>query len=165
MWTQVAFHLQDPTARGRIPLRSTGLDYNTDDDFDLNNDGEDDLILDYYSHQKYFVIQGTYHGVPNTNMVLTGSSNWASLSTANDELWLTIRGKAVVNKYLKNFNYQWNSTRNSRNAYTTTSSEYRTVVPVWDGNVRTRKVVTRTVTKTEVLPDELGTDSPTFESD
>ena len=25
-----------PTRRGRIPLRSTGLDYNPDDDFDLN---------------------------------------------------------------------------------------------------------------------------------
>ena len=48
-----------PTARGRIPLRSTGLDYNTDDNFDLNADGVDDLILDYYSHQKYFIVQFT----------------------------------------------------------------------------------------------------------
>ena len=29
-----------PTTRGRIPLRSTGMDYNPDDDFDLNKDGE-----------------------------------------------------------------------------------------------------------------------------
>ena len=93
----IGFHTKGiigaPTARGRIPLRSTGLDYNTEDDFDLNKDGEDDVILDYYSHQKYFVIQGTYNGVPGTKMVLTGSSNWASLSTANDEIWFTIRGK------------------------------------------------------------------------
>ena len=50
------------------------------------------MILDYYSHQKYFIVQGTYNGVPGTNMVLTGSSNWASLSTANDETWFTIQG-------------------------------------------------------------------------
>ena len=62
-----------PTARGRIPLRSTGLDFDTEDNFDLNNDGVDDLILDYYSHQKYLVVQGAYNGVPNTDMVLTGS--------------------------------------------------------------------------------------------
>ena len=80
------------TARGRIPLRSTGLDYHPEDDFDLNDDGEDDVILDYYTHQKYFVIQGTYNGVPNTNMVLTGSSNWASLGTAEDEVFFTIQG-------------------------------------------------------------------------
>jgi phosphatidylserine/phosphatidylglycerophosphate/cardiolipin synthase-like enzyme len=114
-----------PTARGRIPLRSTGLDYNTEDDFDLNKDGEDDLILDYYSHQKYFVIQGQYNGVPGTEMVLTGSSNWASLSTANDELWLTVRGARVAKKYIRNFNYQWDHARNSRDAYTTTYSTFR----------------------------------------
>ena len=53
-----------PTSRGRIPLRSTGLDYNPDDDYDLNKDGKDDLILSYYSHQKYVAIQGTYNGNP-----------------------------------------------------------------------------------------------------
>ena len=99
-----------PTPRGRIPLRSTGLDYNLDDNFDLNSDGVDDLILDYYSHQKYLVIQGTYNGIPGTEMVITGSSNWASLSTANDEIWLTMRGSRVAKKYLGNYNYQWNNT-------------------------------------------------------
>ena len=114
-----------PTKRGRIPLRSTGMDYNTDDNFDLNNDGVDDLILDYYSHQKYFIIQGTYNGVPDTSMVLTGSVNWSSLSTANDEVWFPVRGAVVAKKYLKNFDYQWNNTRNTRNAYTTTYANFR----------------------------------------
>ena len=114
-----------PTARGRIPLRSTGMDYNTDDNFDLNSDGVDDLILDYYSHQKYLVIQGTYNGMPDTEMVITGSSNWASLSTANDEIWFTVRGTRVAKKYLGNFNYQWDNDRNSRNAYTTTYANFR----------------------------------------
>ncbi len=114
-----------PTARGRVPMRSTGMDYNTDDNFDLNKDGEDDLILDFYSHQKYFVIQGTYNGIQGTEMVLTGSSNWASLSTANDEIWFTVRGHRVTNKYLGNFNYQWNHKRNTRDAYTTTYANFR----------------------------------------
>ena len=134
-----------PTARGRIPLRSTGMDFNTEDNFDLNSDGVDDLILDYYSHQKYFVIQGTYNGVRDTNMVLTGSTNWASLSTANDEVWFTIQGEKVAGKYLKNFNYQWNNQRNTRNAYTTTYANFR--VARWvrgeDGTLRKTFVVER----------------------
>jgi phosphatidylserine/phosphatidylglycerophosphate/cardiolipin synthase-like enzyme len=113
------------TARGRIPLRSTGLDYHPDDDFDLNGDGEDDVILDFYTHQKYFVIQGTYNGVPNTNMVLTGSSNWASLGTAEDEVFFTIQGASNARRYLANFNSFWNSGRWSRNAYTTTYTDFR----------------------------------------
>ena len=113
------------TARGRIPLRSTGLDYHPDDDFDLNHDGEDDVILDYYTHQKYFVIQGTYNGVPNTNMVLTGSSNWASLGTAEDEVFFTIQGRNNASRYLANFNSFWNSGAWSRNAYTTTYTDFR----------------------------------------
>lgn len=143
-----------PTARGRIPLRSTGMDYNLDDNFDLNNDGVDDLILDYYSHQKYFVIQGTYNGVPDTSMVLTGSVNWSSLSTANDEVWFTVRGPVVAKKYLKNFDYQWNNTRNTRNAYTTTYANFRVRREVRqpDGTMRT---VWRTVRRpvTTVEPD------------
>ncbi|MDZ5660499.1 hypothetical protein HN031_02830 [Nocardioides sp. zg-1308] len=155
----IGFHtkgvLGAPTARGRIPLRSTGLDYDTDDNFDLNNDGVDDLILDYYSHQKYFVIQGTYAGVPNTEMVLTGSVNWSSLSTANDEVWFTVRGGVVARKYLANFNYQWDHARNSRNAYTTTYANFRVPRTVRDpdGTVRTIWVtVRRPVTTVERDP-------------
>ena len=143
-----------PTERGRIPLRSTGMDYDLDDNFDLNNDGIDDLILDYYSHQKYLVIQGTFNGVPDTSMVLTGSVNWSSLSTANDEVWFTVRGAVVAKKYLRNFDYQWNNTRNTRNAYTTTYANFRVrrTVREPDGTVRT---VWRTVRRpvTTVEPD------------
>ena len=143
-----------PTKRGRIPLRSTGMDYNLDDNFDLNNDGIDDLILDYYSHQKYLIVQGTYNGVPDSSMVLTGSVNWSSLSTANDEVWFTVRGAVVAKKYLRNFDYQWNNTRNTRNAYTTTYANFRVrrTVRQPDGTVRT---VWRTVRRpvTTVEPD------------
>jgi phosphatidylserine/phosphatidylglycerophosphate/cardiolipin synthase-like enzyme len=159
----IGFHTKQilgaSTSRGRIPLRSTGLDYHPDDNFDLNHDGEDDLILDFYSHQKYFVIQGTYNGVPNTNMVLTGSSNWASLSTANDEIWFTIHGRTVVKKYLANFNFEWNSNRNSRNAYTTTYTDFR--VPRMergaDGSLhKVYETVRRPVTTVERDPYEPG---------
>ncbi|KQV65815.1 hypothetical protein ASC64_13015 [Nocardioides sp. Root122] len=154
-----------PTARGRIPLRSTGMDYNTEDDFDLNHDGEDDLILDYYSHQKYFVIQGTYNGVPDTNLVLTGSTNWASLSTANDEIWMTVQGKRVARKYVANFDYQWDHQRNSRDAYTTTYAEFRQarMVRQADGTMRRTYVTTRRPVTT-VEPDHYRT-GPYWEAD
>ena len=154
-----------PTARGRIPLRSTGLDYNTEDDFDLNNDGEDDLILDYYSHQKYFVIQGTYAGVQGTEMVLTGSSNWASLSTANDELWLTVRGRRIARKYVQNFDYQWDHARNSRDAYTTTYSTFRVARMERrpDGSMAKRYVTVRRPVTT-VEPDRYSK-GPYWEAD
>ncbi len=157
----IGFHTKQilgaATARGRIPLRSTGLDYHPDDDFDLNHDGEDDVILDFYSHQKYLVIQGTYDGVPNTDMVLTGSSNWASLSTANDEIWFTVHGRTVAKKYLDNFNFEWNSGRNSRNAYTTTYTNFR--VPQLrrsaDGTLHTVYVTVRRPV-TSVQPDPVA---------
>ncbi|MBC2934687.1 phospholipase D-like domain-containing protein [Nocardioides sp. zg-1228] len=136
-----------PTPRGRIPLRSTGLDFNPDDNYDLNKDGKDDLILSYYSHQKYLVVQGTYNGVPDSHLVLTGSSNWASLSPGNDELLFTIQGKRVARKYLKNFDYQWKNKRNSRNAYTTTYLNFRVST-----KVRNPDGTWRTVWRTERRP-------------
>ncbi len=145
----IGFHtkkiLGAPTKRGRIPLRSTGLDYNPDDNYDLNKDGKDDLILSYYSHQKYLTIQGTYNGVPNSHLVVTGSSNWASLSPGNDEVRMTIRGRKLTRKYVRNFDYQWKHKRNSRNAYTTTYANFRvrrTVVGP-DGTLQRRYVTER----------------------
>jgi len=154
------------TARGRIPLRSTGLDYDPDDDFDLNMDGDDDVILTYYTHQKYFVIQGTYNGVPNTAMTLTGSSNWASLGTAQDELFFTIQGAGTAKRYVKNFDLMWNSSRFSRNAYTTTYTDFRVAKKVLgaDGEYHTvYETVRRPVTTVE--PDGYVAGGPYWESD
>ncbi|SFB41999.1 Phosphatidylserine/phosphatidylglycerophosphate/cardiolipin synthase [Nocardioides alpinus] len=165
----IGFHtkgvLGAPTPRGRIPLRSTGLDYDLDDNFDLNNDGVDDLILDYYSHQKYLIIQGTYNKVPDAQMVLTGSVNWSSLSTANDEVWFTVRGATVAKKYLANYDYQWNNTRNTRNAYTTTYANFRVQRTVRDADGTTRRIwttVRRPVTTIERDPYAKG---PYWEND
>jgi hypothetical protein len=58
-------------------------------------------------------------------MVLTGSSNWASLGTAEDEVFFTIQGAANAKRYLKNFNSFWNNGNWSRNAYTTTYTDFR----------------------------------------
>jgi len=154
------------TARGRIPLRSTGLDYHPDDDFDLNNDGDDDVILDFYTHQKYFVIRGMYNGVPNTAMTLTGSSNWASLGTAQDELFFTIQGAGTAKRYVKNFDLMWNSNRFSRNAYTTTYTDFRVAKKVLgaDGEYHTEyTTVRRPVTTVE--PDGYVAGGPYWEGD
>ena len=140
-----------PTASGRIPLRSTGYDYNEDGD------------VDRYTHQKYLTIKGIWAGRNDASVTFTGSSNWSNKGTGGDEIVFNMHGPGYVAKYNRNWDFMWN--RHSRNAYTTTSSEYRVVLPVWEGRVLTRKVVTRTVTRTVVLPDDLGADSPTFESD
>jgi phosphatidylserine/phosphatidylglycerophosphate/cardiolipin synthase-like enzyme len=159
----IGFHTKQilgaSTARGRIPLRSTGLDYHPDDDFDLNHDGEDDVILDYYTHQKYFVIQGNYNGHPGTQMVLTGSSNWASLGTAEDEVFFTIRGASNAKRYLANFNSFWNNGRWSRNAYTTTYTDFKVARMERQADGSYKKVyvtVTRPVTTVERDPARAG---------
>ena len=98
------------TARGRIPLRSTGLDYHPDDDFDLNGDGEDDVILDYYTHQKYFVIQGTYNGVTRTPTWCSPAPRTGPAS-APPRTRCSSPSRAATNakRYLANFNSFWNS--------------------------------------------------------
>ena len=88
-------------------------------------------------------------------MVLTGSSNWASLGTANDEIWLTVRGRRVARKYIRNFDYQWEHKRNSRNAYTTTYATFRVArtVRMPDGTLG-RTFVTERRPVTTVEPDQ-----------
>ena len=122
-------HLGAKTQRGRLPLRSTGFDYNPDNNEDPKNnpDGKLDLTLDYYSHQKYLIIQGNYAGNPNAQLVFTGSSNWGALGAVNDEILVSVLGKKVARQYLRNFNFEWRP-GNSRNAYTTSYLHFR--VPV-----------------------------------
>ncbi|MXG91200.1 phospholipase D-like domain-containing protein [Nocardioides flavescens] len=104
------------TPRGRVPLRSTG--------FDRNGDGEVEL----YTHQKYLVIRGTYAGRPRTSLTFTGSSNWAGLGTAQDEVLFSIRGAGVARKYVRNFDLMWKGRGNSRPAYTTTYASFRSLI-------------------------------------
>jgi phosphatidylserine/phosphatidylglycerophosphate/cardiolipin synthase-like enzyme len=145
-------HLGAKTARGRLPLRSTGFDYNPNNNVSANNPEDKlDLTLDYYSHQKYLIIQGNYAGDPNANLVFTGSSNWGALGSVNDEILVAVQGKKPARQYLKNFNFEWRP-GNSRNAYTTSYTHFR--VPVVRMGADGEKVVTyRTVTRKHVTVD------------
>jgi phosphatidylserine/phosphatidylglycerophosphate/cardiolipin synthase-like enzyme len=146
-------HLGAKTVRGRLPLRSTGFDYHPENNDNVKNNPEDklDLTLDYYSHQKYLIIQGNYAGDPNAQLVFTGSSNWAANGSVNDDIVVGIQGKRVARQYLKNFNFEWRP-GNSRNAYTTSYTHFR--VPVVRMGPDGEKVVTyKTVTRKHVTVD------------
>lgn len=141
------------TRRGRIPLRSTGYDYN--DDFDM----------DRYTHQKYFTVHGKYNGAI-TNISFTGSSNWSSRGSYGDEIIFSVRGGGIVRGYEDNFDFMYGSRRHSRNAYTTTAQNYRKVVtvPGPDGEP-VQKVVTVTRLVQLNLPDRLRGAGPRWEGD
>ena len=146
-------HLGAKTPRGRMPLRSTGFDYHPENNDDVKNNPDDklDLTLDYYSHQKFLIIQGNYAGNPNAQLVFTGSSNWGALGSVNDEILVAIQGKQVARQYLKQFNFEWRP-GNSRNAYTTSYLHFR--VPVVHIGPDGEKVVTyKTVTRKRVTVD------------
>lgn len=142
-----------PTERGRVPLRSTG--FNLKDDVPTGDPEIDDMpeSIERYSHQKYFVLQGSYKGVIDTNMVWTGSTNWSSLGTPQDEILFSMHGRGNVRDYLANFELMWKEPY-SRNAYTTTYSEWKMV------NGRRVGVAPRTT----VEPDNL-TPGSTWEND
>jgi phosphatidylserine/phosphatidylglycerophosphate/cardiolipin synthase-like enzyme len=144
-------HLGAKTSRGRMPLRSTGFDYHPNSDPVPNPDGKVDLSLDYYSHQKIFIIEGNYAGNPHARLVFTGSSNWGALGAVNDEIMVNVIGKQVTRQYMKQFNFEWRP-GNSRNAYTTTYTHFR--VPVVQMGADGQKTVTyRTVTRKHVTVD------------
>lgn len=114
-----------PTERGRVPLRSTGFNLK-DDPPPADTEIPMPESIERYTHQKYFVLQGSYKGDVNANMVWTGSTNWSSLGTPQDEILFTMHGRGNVRDYLANFNLMWKEPY-SRNAYTTTYSEWKTV--------------------------------------
>jgi phosphatidylserine/phosphatidylglycerophosphate/cardiolipin synthase-like enzyme len=144
-------HLGAKTPRGRLPLRSTGFDYHPDSDPVPNPDGKVDLSLDYYSHQKFLVIEGNYAGNPNARLVFTGSENWGALGAYNDEILVNVIGKKVTRQYMRQFNFEWRP-GNSRNAYTTSYTHFR--VPVVRMGPNGEKVVTyRTGTRKHVTVD------------
>lgn len=143
-----------PTARGRIPLRSAGFDY--------DGDGE----VNRYTHQKYFLIQGRWAG-RTTAMTFTGSSNWTARGTYGDEIMFNIESAKVRNQYARNFNLMWNSSRYTRNAYTTTSYSgppITDVTPRPDGTP-VHTVYRPTLTKQVNRPDRIRGGGVTWESD
>ncbi len=146
-------HIGAPTARGRVPLRSTG--FNLADDVPTGDPEIDNMPenIERYTHHKYFVLRGMYQGA-DSRMVWTGSTNWSSLGTPQDEILFTMHGRGVVQDYMKNFNLMWKKPF-SRDAYTTTYSEWKMV--------NGRRVGTDPVVTIE--PDGLRGAGPTWEND
>lgn len=139
------------TARGRVPLRSMGFDY--------NGDG----VVDRYTHQKNFTILGDWHGNKNAAVAYTGSSNFATLGTAQDEIVVSLNSRKIVRAYNTHFMLQWDSTRYSRDAYTTTYSNYQTTAPRQIGGMpRTQVVRVKHVLN---LPDQLHGGGSHWEGD
>lgn len=99
-----------PTGRGKMPLRSSGFDFN------------DDLEVDRYTHQKTLTVDGKFAGVNHAFISLTGSSNWSGRGNSGDEIMFLMRGQDWVRRYQANWNLIWN--HYSRNAYTTTMSHW-----------------------------------------
>ena len=147
-------HIGAPTDRGRVPLRSTG--FNLRDDVPTGDPEIDSMpeSIERYTHHKYFVLKGSYKGNIDSNIVWTGSPNWSSLGTPQDEIMFTMHGRGLVRDYLENFNLMWKKPY-SRDAYTTTYSEWKMV--------NGRRVGSKPVTTIE--PDGLKPGGPTWEND
>jgi phosphatidylserine/phosphatidylglycerophosphate/cardiolipin synthase-like enzyme len=152
----IGFHTKQiigaKTARGRVPLRSLGFDYN------------DDGSVDRYTHQKNFTILGDWGGNKKAAVTFTGSSNFSTLGTAQDEIVVSLLGRQIVHTYNVHFMMQWSSKRYSRNAYTTTYSDYEAPNTAAAGGSATRQMVTKRVKHVLNLPDHLHP-GKTWESD
>ena len=139
-------HIGAPTARGRVPLRSTGFNLVDDPVSYTPDDEEVPENIERYTHHKYFVLKGSYKGVVDSNIVWTGSTNWSSLGTPQDEILFTMHGRQNVRDYLANFALMWREPY-SRDAYTTTYSSWRTadgrVVAQADGDGGARRPARR----------------------
>ena len=82
-----------------IPTRSA--------DYDLVENAEGELVVNFYSHLKAMTLDGTYRG-KSVRTIWTGSENWSGVSFLNDELTLQLSGDTVHAKYVKHFNLLWN---------------------------------------------------------
>ena len=147
-------HIGAPTARGRVPLRSTGFNLVDDPVSTSPDDEEEPENIERYTHHKYFVLKGSYKGVIDSNIVWTGSTNWSSLGTPQDEILFAMHGRGIVRDYLANFALMWKKPY-SRDAYTTTYSEWKTV--------NGRRVGTNPATTVE--PDNMRGAGPNWEND
>lgn len=88
------------TLRGAgIPVKSA--------DYDIRTDANGERVVNFYSHLKVMMLNGTYEG-ESVRTVWTGSENWSSISFINDELILHMTGDKVYAKYMKHFTLLWN---------------------------------------------------------
>ena len=83
------------TSRGLIPVRANGFDYDKDG------------FLDTYTHHKYMAISGYYGSDRSTDLVMTGSSNWAGIGVTGDEVVFTTESERFERQYEANWNFIW----------------------------------------------------------
>ena len=84
------------TARGYIPVHTTG--------YDTNEDG----LIDKYTHQKELLISGHYGTSTRTRLVVTGSSNWNTDGMRGDEEIFQIKNRSTAwHDYIDDFIRMW----------------------------------------------------------
>jgi phosphatidylserine/phosphatidylglycerophosphate/cardiolipin synthase-like enzyme len=86
--------LYSPTGRGRIPMKQcmkieNGLPYR-------------------YLHQKYVAVSGVYDGVPDSNVVWAGSTNFSNLGFSADDLTVRTMDAGITQAYFADFGVTWN---------------------------------------------------------
>lgn len=86
--------LYSPSGRGRIPMRQILLT-NTNH------------VPIYYLHDKWVTITGNYAGNPANSVSLQGSFNFSDLGFSSDEQFQLIRGRAVYNRFARDFGLLW----------------------------------------------------------
>jgi len=86
--------LYSPSGRGRIPMRQILLT-NTKH------------IPIYYLHDKWVAITGNYGGNPANSVSFQGSFNFSDLGFSSDEQFQMIRGRAVYNRFARDFTLLW----------------------------------------------------------
>ncbi len=85
--------------KARIPVKSA--------DYDIRTDANGDRVVNFYSHLKVMMLNGTYQG-KSVRTVWTGSENWSGVSFQNDELILHVTNASTYAKYIKHFTLLWN---------------------------------------------------------
>lgn len=85
------------TARGYVPIRSTG--------YDTDRDGE----IDKYSHMKLLLINGNYAGSAGRKVVVTGSANYQNGGQYGDELIFRLYNSRIYNQYYRHWNRVYNN--------------------------------------------------------
>jgi hypothetical protein len=86
--------LYSPSGRGRIPMRQILLT-NTKH------------VPIYYLHDKWVSITGNYAGKADNSVSFQGSFNFSDLGFSSDEQFQMIRGRAVYNRFARDFKLLW----------------------------------------------------------
>ncbi|RNM14320.1 phospholipase D-like domain-containing protein [Nocardioides pocheonensis] len=86
--------LYSPSGRGRIPMKQcmkieNGIPYR-------------------YLHDKYVAVSGVYDGVPGSNVVWAGSTNFSMLGFSADDLTVRTMDAGNTQQYFQDFKITWN---------------------------------------------------------